>query len=165
MDEHEQSSTEMPQLFGDETTHDPPPEVVARGHEDLHPNTKAILLTGVGLLVLMLFGIVFSLGLMTALSDRSTVARDGEDAAGAASAASASQPFEAPETPNLALQTELQRKAMRQVLTSYGWVEREQQVARIPIERAIDVIAERGFQPWGGNQERGSDQGAGDASR
>lgn len=162
MDEHEQPSTGMPQLIGDATTHDPPPEVVARGHEGVQANTKAIVISGIGLGVLVLFGIAFSVWLMTALADHSAVARDGEDAA---RAASASQPFEAPETPNLALQTELQRRAMRQVLQSYGWVEHEQKVARVPIQRAIDVIAERGFQPWGGNQERGSDQGAGDASR
>src|SRR5688572_5927167 len=31
---------------------------------------------------------------------------------------------------------------------SYGWVDRTQGVARIPIDRAIDIIGERGL-PWG----------------
>ena len=30
-------------------------------------------------------------------------------------------------------------------LTSYAWVDREQGVVRIPIDRAMEVLAERGF--------------------
>ncbi len=160
MDEREESSTEVPQLFGDATTHDPPPEVVERGHEDLHANTRGILLSAVGLVVLMMFGILVSVWLMVEFARHFTTSREGEDASRAAL-----QLFEAPETPNLAVETQRQRRAMRQILQSYGWVQREPAIARIPIDRAIGVIAERGFQPWGESSENASDQGASDGSR
>jgi len=34
-----------------------------------------------------------------------------------------------------------QRAAEQQILTSYGWVDREHGIVRIPIERAIDLLA------------------------
>jgi hypothetical protein len=34
----------------------------------------------------------------------------------------------------------------RQTLESYGWVDRSAGVARIPIERAMDIVADRGWQ-------------------
>ena len=37
------------------------------------------------------------------------------------------------------------RERERSALESYGWVNREQGVVRIPIERAIDLLAERGL--------------------
>ena len=36
-------------------------------------------------------------------------------------------------------------RAKREKLTSYGWVDKEGGVARIPIDRAMDVMLERGF--------------------
>ncbi len=36
---------------------------------------------------------------------------------------------------------EAQRAAERQILTSYGWVDREHGIVRIPIDRAIDLLA------------------------
>lgn len=35
--------------------------------------------------------------------------------------------------------------AEREILTSYGWVDREVGVVRIPIDLAIDLLAERGL--------------------
>lgn len=40
-----------------------------------------------------------------------------------------------------------QRKAEEQVLTTYGWVDRQAGVVRIPIERAMSLLAERGASP------------------
>jgi hypothetical protein len=37
------------------------------------------------------------------------------------------------------------RASETQVLESYAWVDKEQGVVRIPIERAIDLVAERGL--------------------
>ena len=39
------------------------------------------------------------------------------------------------------------RAAEEQALSSYGWVDRSKGVVRIPIERAIDLIVERGIPP------------------
>jgi len=35
----------------------------------------------------------------------------------------------------------------RETLTTYGWVDRAGGVARIPVDRAIDILAERGLGP------------------
>jgi hypothetical protein len=37
------------------------------------------------------------------------------------------------------------RKAEDQALTSYGWIDREAGVARIPIERAMELVLKRGL--------------------
>jgi hypothetical protein len=37
------------------------------------------------------------------------------------------------------------RAAEQETLTSYGWVDRQAGIARIPIERAMELIAERGL--------------------
>lgn len=39
------------------------------------------------------------------------------------------------------------RKAEQQVLSSYGWVDRKAGVVRIPIERAMSLLVERGIAP------------------
>ncbi len=46
-------------------------------------------------------------------------------------------------TPNVDLRAFRDREA--QVLTTYGWVDKEKGVVRIPIDRAIDLVAERGL--------------------
>lgn len=38
-----------------------------------------------------------------------------------------------------------ERAAEDQILNSYGWVDRQNGVARIPIDRAMDLIAQRGL--------------------
>jgi hypothetical protein len=40
------------------------------------------------------------------------------------------------------------RRAENERLSSYGWVDRDQKVVHIPIDRAIAVIAERGLPEW-----------------
>lgn len=37
------------------------------------------------------------------------------------------------------------RAAEEKVLTTYGWVDREAGVVRIPIERAMEIVAEKGL--------------------
>ncbi|HEV3022225.1 MAG TPA: hypothetical protein VGX76_07145 [Pirellulales bacterium] len=38
-----------------------------------------------------------------------------------------------------------QRQAEDELLTSYGWIDERQGVVRVPIERAIELLAERGL--------------------
>ena len=33
-------------------------------------------------------------------------------------------------------------------LDGYGWIDRDRQIARIPVERAIDLVARRGLPGW-----------------
>ena len=55
----------------------------------------------------------------------------------------------APPTPNLQTQpfkdVYLLRKGEAEKLESYGWVDKEGGIARIPIDRAMEVMMERGF--------------------
>jgi hypothetical protein len=37
------------------------------------------------------------------------------------------------------------RSEENQALSSYGWIDRSQRVIRVPIDRAIDILAKRGF--------------------
>lgn len=43
------------------------------------------------------------------------------------------------------------RESEDQVLRSYGWVDKEARVVRIPIDRAMDLLAERGLPARGGH--------------
>jgi hypothetical protein len=36
----------------------------------------------------------------------------------------------------------------RERLTTYGWADRERRIARMPIERAMKLLAERGIDGW-----------------
>jgi hypothetical protein len=47
------------------------------------------------------------------------------------------------ETPALDLQRE--RAAEDQILNSYGWVDKQQGIVRIPIDQAIDLLARKGL--------------------
>jgi hypothetical protein len=40
------------------------------------------------------------------------------------------------------------RAAEDERLTTYGWVDRQHQVARIPVERAIELLSRRGLPGW-----------------
>jgi len=42
------------------------------------------------------------------------------------------------------------RAAEQEVLTTYAWVSKEAGIARIPIERAMQLVLERGLPPAGG---------------
>jgi hypothetical protein len=55
----------------------------------------------------------------------------------------------APPPPNLQAQPQLELAEFRlrqaKILSSYGWVDREAGIVRIPIDRAMDLVAERGL--------------------
>ena len=52
------------------------------------------------------------------------------------------------------------------MLTTYGWVDRDAGIARIPIEQAMEILAEQGWPPegvsaWPDNQVEGEGEEAG----
>jgi hypothetical protein len=57
--------------------------------------------------------------------------------------------YELPPAPRLEVDPGSDLQRLRTVeeksLTTYGWIDRQQGVARVPIEQAIDVLAKRGF--------------------
>jgi len=40
------------------------------------------------------------------------------------------------------------RENEQRVLTTYGWVDKSSGIVRVPIERAIEVVAEKGLPQW-----------------
>ncbi len=98
-------------------------------------------LAGLALLVALSFGAMF--GFSAFLKSRS-IARDPEPLP----VAEANQPRP---RPRAALQADPTAdmsnfaKEEETVLTSYGWIDRSAGVVRIPVDRAIDIVAERGL--------------------
>lgn len=98
-------------------------------------------LAGLALLVAVSFGAMF--GLSAFLKSRS-IARDPEPLP----VAEANQPRP---RPRAALQSDPAAdmskfaKEEQAALTSYAWVDRSAGVVRIPVDRAIDIVAERGL--------------------
>ena len=112
-----------------------------RGHEERDVAFQYITGAGIGLVVLIIVAVVsmsWLFDFFLAREIRSSPAANPLAIAGA-------QP------PEPRLQTkpveQLQRLRSEENLTlgTYGWIDREQGVVRIPIERAMDLIAERGL--------------------
>ena len=98
-------------------------------------------LAGLALLVALSFGAMF--GLSAFLKSRS-VARDP----GPLPVAEANQPRPRPRAALQADPTADMAKYAKEeesALTSYGWIDRSAGVVRIPVDRAIDIVAERGL--------------------
>ena len=57
-----------------------------------------------------------------------------------------------PPTPRLQVYPKADLDRLRSVanerLTTYGWVDRDRRIARMPIERAMELLAERGMAGW-----------------
>ncbi len=90
-----------------------------------------------GLLLLLLVG--FSLALMSWFLGVFT----GSAGPSAAVVRPAGEQGEATQSNQQRLR-ETQQQVQRRVLTSYGWIDRDAKVARIPMERAIEIIAVHG---------------------
>jgi len=111
-------------------------------YETSDASIRSIAKFGVGLLVLMLFAMA-----VMWLMFRYLAARPEPDTGAPPSPMLAAQ--EAPPAPRLQVtpRTDLEslRSAEQAVLNSYGWVNREAGVVRIPISRAIELLAQRGL--------------------
>lgn len=117
------------------------PEAVRQGHEPFGANVWGVVLFGIGLLLTI--GAV--LGLMVLLAR----AFSGDQAQKPPRPEALAQPRRLPPpphvAPNQALELQEQRARLNELLGSYGWIDREAGIARIPIERAIELLAQRDF--------------------
>jgi hypothetical protein len=113
------------------------------GHEESDINVWAV---GKFAVALMLVGVA-ALFLLFGLF-RYLLSREGGPPAGRSQVA-ASEPAKAFPQPQLQENEVLDLKAIRaaedQVLHSYAWIDPEMNVVRIPIDRAMDLLAERGL--------------------
>jgi hypothetical protein len=112
-----------------------------RGHEERDVNVWAVGKLGIGLALLCIAALAMLLGLFRyfekqvagpAAPPREIASQDGS-------------PVE-PRLQETPLQDLKQMRAAEdQILGSYGWVDREKGIVRLPIDRAIDLLAERGL--------------------
>jgi hypothetical protein len=115
----------------------------SRGHETSDAHFRSVVVSGIGLFGLIIFGLLVSLGLYAYLKKESA------------------DPGKHPDTfvevkenampPKPRLQSDphatlvVLRAAEDSALSSYGWVNRESGVARIPIGRAMEIIMKKGL--------------------
>jgi hypothetical protein len=130
------------------TSHTPPTDVrsppseesVRRGHEVRDVNPRVILWLGAGVLIM---AAVVHVVLWLALGGMRWSAEQSDPPRSPLAA-------EAAEPPPPHLQDKPQqeyteyRREQDERLASYGWIDREQGIVRIPISRAIDLIVEQG---------------------
>jgi hypothetical protein len=117
-----------------------PDEQPRPGHETTDASIRNLLIFGAGLSLLIIAGLIVSRGVF-----RYFVGHQG--------LGPPASPFEnvrtLPPEPRLQVTAPLDLKqyktAQDGILNSYGWVDRQAGVVRIPIERAMDILLRRGF--------------------
>jgi len=106
------------------------------GYETSDVNVRAVLAFGAGLVAVAAVVHVALAGLLLLLS-------------GTGGGAAAGVP---PPEPRLQVDPErdmeTQRRREEEILSSYGWVDRPAGTVRMPVDRAIDLVLERGLPTW-----------------
>jgi hypothetical protein len=129
---------------------------IAAGHElsDLSP--KNISLFALGLAMLIMVALLICYGLIAWL-----VQREAWRAEPPSPLVIAPQPTVGPQLaidPGRALKTMRQQEESR--LKSYGWIDQEQGIVHIPIERAMDMLVEKGLPARQGKPQAARDGAA-----
>ncbi len=112
----------------------------AAGYERRDVNIRAILWLGAGIVVCAVVAMA-GLWLMLRGLERQAASRDPTISP---LAAEKMPPAGPPLQPMPVHDFEAFRASQQQVLTSYGWVDRQEKVVHIPIDRAIELLLERG---------------------
>ena len=120
------------------TPHDTHP---AHAHEETDVVLRPVVIAGIGLLVLLVITCVAMFGLFHVLQREE------------ARLSPPANPLAAAEGPRLPPEPRLQahpikdleelRKAETELLTTYGWVDKSAGTVRIPVARAIELLAQR----------------------
>ena len=116
---------------------------VARGHETSDAHFKSVLLTGIVLLMLMVLGLLLSWGVYGFFRQQT--------AAPGTHAETMTQPdlTKLPPGPTLEADPHAALVALRRsedsILASYGWVNKDSGIVRIPVERAMTLLVEKGL--------------------
>jgi len=133
--------------------HDPTP-VPSEGHERRDIAPRPIVLAGAGLAVVVIVLAALMYVLFTFLAGRESKESPS------ASPLSGSYGRLEPPAPHLQTRPVLDLQALRgeesAALRSYAWVDRDGGVVRIPIERAMALVAERGLPSSQGRPEGGA---------
>jgi hypothetical protein len=115
---------------------------MANGHEPNLPNVTRVVCASAGLVMLVVFALVSMYALLDFLN-RETPSREPPSLV--------RLPPQLPATPQLNPDQPRQLQQLREredeMLSRYEWVDRQQGIARIPIDRAMAILAERGLSP------------------
>jgi hypothetical protein len=111
-------------------------EIESLGHEPIETNVRAVWITGVILAGVVAGAFLVILGLMSWLGAN----RDTRQAMPAAGEASITDPVW-----NVPPHVQRLRMREQQLLDTYQWVDQTAGVARIPLDRAMEIIAENGL--------------------
>ena len=114
-----------------------------RGHETSDAHFKSVVMSGIGLLGLMAAGLAVSFALLTLFK--------GSTAAPGAHPETFVEPSnDLPPAPRLQADPHASLLSLKaredSLLTSYGRIGEDLTVVRIPIKRAIEILAEKGLQ-------------------
>ena len=132
---------------------DPPlsAEALERKHESRNPRASAILFVAALVVITMLI-CAATVWLMIGALERKRPLDRSVSARGVITTPSP-QFFERFPSPNLQLSPHEDLKALRAredaELNGYGWVDRSNRIARIPVQRAMDLIAQNGLPAFG----------------
>jgi hypothetical protein len=116
---------------------------IVRGHETSDANPRTVLVSGLSVSVgLLAIGMLISWGAYVGFKSIATV-KDGKPRTFTTLNESIfPQPRLQPD-PHVALVPFI--KNQEEILASYGWVDKEKGVARIPIERAMELVVKQGL--------------------
>ncbi len=118
-----------------------PMNPIGPGYEVKDASVREVALTGLGLAVGIIIVCIAVIGLFRVL--RSV------DSKSAQSVSNMQPPQTFPPGPRLQEHPALEFKEMRknedQVLTTYGWVNKDAGIVRIPIDRAMEMVVQRGL--------------------
>ncbi len=118
-------------------------ESLERRYEVTDANARRVIITGIALLGVMVLGLLVSWGVFVIAKQES----HNPDAP--AELFSDVSTFHPPPRPwlqaNPADTLNMMRRTEDSVLTSYGWLDKERGLVRIPIDRAMDIVAEKGL--------------------
>lgn len=107
-------------------------------HEESDANVRVVVRFGLGLAVLLVVSAIAMLLLFKFLQARP-----------APEASALAEEREIPPSPRLQVTPSADMESMRaaedNLLHSYGWVDKDSGVVRIPIDRAMDLLLQRGF--------------------
>jgi hypothetical protein len=114
-------------------------------HEEHDVNVIAVTKFGIGLTLIIMFSVLILWALFNYFAGR-VAAELGETPAAAGLGSNA---VKLPPEPRLQREPRTDLRDMRaaedQLLTHYGWVDQAKGVVRLPIERAMDILAQKGL--------------------
>ncbi len=114
-----------------------------RDHETGDAHFRSIVISAAGLFALMIFGLLISLGLLSILKSKSV--DPGKHPDTFVEIREGSKPPKPRLQANPHASLVVLRAEEDSVLSSYGWVNGDSGVARIPIDRAMELLVRKGL--------------------